>query len=190
MAVARTAARWRAASDRYSEHQQLLVGLWLFDVWDALGFCAMFEGEERRFVPRLLVGTCVADLKKRPLTVTDAFIVMDAKHGRTAAKYIGVAESYGLIARVRDPAGDKRKTVLLPTDALRKKFVDEMSRVADDARNFLAALLHERSSLPKTGAADFVLKPGRNELNRRIARIDASVAFPARNWSASYLSPK
>jgi hypothetical protein len=190
MAMTKMATGWRAAAGNYSECQQLLVGLWLFDVWDTFGFTNMFDGEERRFVPRLLVGTCVAAIKKRPLTITDAFVVMDAKHGRTAAKYIGVAETHGFVKRVRDPGGDKRKTVLLPTDKLHEKFVEEVKRVADDARDLMAAMVLDGKGLPKTGAAELTLKPGRNE-NRHSARAEMDAPFPARNWSvSSYTGPK
>jgi hypothetical protein len=188
--VAKMATSWRAAASNYSERQQLMVGLWLFDVWDTFGFAGMFDGEERRFVPRLLIGICVAAIKKRPLTITDAFIVMDAKHGRTAAKYISVAETHGLVKRVRDPEGDRRKTVLLPTEKLNEKFVEEVRRVADDARDLMAAMILDDKGLPRTGAAELTLRPGRNG-NRHTVRRESDAPFPARSWSVSnYAAPK
>jgi hypothetical protein len=166
------------------------LGLWVFDIWDGAAFSRLYEGEERRFMPRLLLGTCVAALKQRPLTMTDAFIVMDAKHGRTAAKYVALAESQGFLTKVRDSDGDKRKTLLAPTKALLQKFNEEMARLADDTRNLVAALAEDVSGLPETGAAEIEVARRNNGSNRHAARAVANLPFPPRNWSDAYYGPK
>jgi hypothetical protein len=181
MSATKSAAAAATATD-YNVPQRSLLGLWLFDMWDCAGFSSMYDGEERRYMPRLLVGSCVAKLKQRPLTMTDAFIVMDAKHGKTAAKYVKKAEEQDLIERVRDSSGDKRKTLLMPTKLLLHKFGEEMARVADDARDLIDALVYENPSLPDTGAAEIQIRRKRNA-NRHIQRANANSPFPSRNWS-------
>jgi hypothetical protein len=91
-------------------------------------------------MPRLLVGVCIAHINKHPLSVTDAFTVMDARHGRTASRYISLAESQGLIQKVRDPMGDARKTILVPTERLQRYFAEQMSQVVDAAKQLIAAI--------------------------------------------------
>jgi len=184
-----TTAR-RSAPQDYTAAQNLLLGLWLFDIWDGAGFNSMYEGEERRFMPRLLIGSCVAALKQRPLSITDAFVVMDAKHGRTAAKYIGLAESQGLLSKVRDPDGDARKTFLVPTRQLERKFCEEMRRIADDTRELIVALVNGYDALPDTGAAEISVRRRKNEANRHTNRLEGSAPFPSRNWSGGYYGPK
>lgn len=189
MPAPRTGTLARVAPKNYTVPQSLLVGLWFFDIWEGAGFCSMFEGEERRFLPRLLVGSCVAAFRQRPLTMTDAFVVMDARHGRTAAKYIGIAESLGYLTRERDPDGDARKTLLIPTDQLQRKFFEEMARMANDAREFIAALA-QQGGLPENGAAEINVRQRRNEPNRHVSRIDADTPFPPRNWTGAHYGLK
>jgi hypothetical protein len=190
MARPKIATVSRAMTGEYTLGQRLLVGRWLFDIWDSAGFSGMYDGEERRFMPRLLVGICVAALKQRPLSMTDAFIVMEAKHGRTAAKYIALAESQDWLRKVRDPSGDARKTLLMPSEKLQEKFSEEMGRLADDVRQLVAALAQEKSGLPETGAAAFNVRRQRTEENRHVARVTADTAFPPRNWSVEHFSSK
>jgi hypothetical protein len=189
MAGLKSAVMPRVTPKDYTVRQSLLVGLWFFDIWDNAAFSNMFEGEERKFMPRLLVGCCVAFLKQRVLTTTEAFIVMDAKHGRTAAKYIGIAESLGFLTKERDPDGDARKTLLMPTEQLLRKFFEETGRMANDTREFLVALAQE-NGLPETGAAEIHVRRRRNEINRHITRIESNPPFPPRNWSGAHYSPK
>jgi len=178
----------RATSNDYTASQRLKLGLWLFDIWECAGFTSMYKDEERRYMSRLLVGSCVADLKQRPLTMTDAFIVMDARHGKTAAKYVAMAESQGLLKRVRDPQGDKRKTLLRPTDELWQKFNEEMARIGNDVRDLIEALADDYG-LPETGAAAVVVKRRKGAYNRHISRAEANPSFPPRNLTGASFGP-
>jgi hypothetical protein len=170
------------ASSGYTADDRLMVGLWLFNLWDSAGFGNMYGDEERRYMPRLLVGICIAALKERPLTITEAFVVMDAKHGKTAAKYVGLAESQGLLARVRDPEGDKRKTLLMPTEVLVRMFNDEMARIADDARELVEAFAGKGAAAAADRRKD---APGRHA-----ARANANGPFSLRNRNGTFFRPR
>lgn len=169
----------RSGRNDYSPSQRLILAFWLFDLWDRLGFGSSFEGDGKRYMQRLLIGCCIAAMKGRPMSVTEAFDVMDAKHGRTANKYIDAAESRGLIKKGNDPDGDLRKTVLVPTETLQKNFNLEIARLGDDMREVAAALLQE-GNLPDTGAPDLALKVRRNPRNRHGERADSTLHIPVR----------
>jgi hypothetical protein len=190
MTAAKSSVTARAAPGDYTNSQSLMLGLWLFDMWDGAGFSSMFQGDERHFMPRLLVGSCIAALKQRPLSITDAFIVMDAKHGRTAAKYIDLAVAEGLLTKIPDPGGDARKILLLPTEQLLRRFRYEMTRIGDDARELVAALAAESDGLPDTGAAEVTVRRKKNEPNRHAVRANGSTSFPGRTWRTGYYGPE
>lgn len=168
----------RKPTKRYDDLQSLMMGFWIFDIWNGAGFASAFEGDGRRFMPRLLIGSCLAEMKQRPISITEAFVVMDTKHGRTAAKYISEAEKLGLITKRRDPDGDKRKEYLLPTELLKTKFQEEMARTADDMRELFKSLVQR--GLPETGHPDFMLKSQDNEDTRHNVRAEGPAHMPSR----------
>jgi hypothetical protein len=190
MTAARSSVTARATSGDYTDSQNLMLGLWLFDMWDGAGFNSMFDGDERRFMPRLLVGSCIAALKQRPLSITEAFMVMDARHGRTAAKYIDLAVSEGLLTKIPDPGGDARKILLVPTEQLLRRFRHEMTLVGDDMRDLVAALAAESDGLPDNGAAEITVRRRKNEPNRHAVRASGSTSFPGRAWRTGYYGPE
>jgi hypothetical protein len=170
-----------ARAQRYcTDSQSLVLAHWVFDFWDQAGFAGMYDGEARRFMPRLLLAVCMAELKGQPFTMSDAFIAMDAKHGRTLAKYVDLAIASGFITRVSDPSGDKRKTHLRPTVELLTRFHLEMERIAGEVVEVLAALGEGDQKLPETHAAKLAVERRNDEFNRHLARLGADDRFPSR----------
>lgn len=172
--------RRSASQTDYDPVQRLILALFIFDIWDGAGFAGMFDGDGRRFMPRLLVGSCIAAMKERPMSITEAFAVMDTTHGRTANKYIDVAQDLGFLKKEADPDGDGRKQVLVPTRLLKEKFGAEMARIGDDMRELIAALLHGGDGLPTTGAPNLSLIGPYKNANRHTDRVESRAHLPMR----------
>jgi hypothetical protein len=161
----------RLSANDYTKRQRWMTAMWLFDWLAKPPFSGRYEGEARYYMPRLLLGVCVAHLAERPLTMRAAFVAMDANHGKTAAKYVEQAEEERWIERSFDP-NDKRKVVLVPTGELLKWFDMEMAGLIDDCRNLIGALARDADdcTLPDTGAAKFRVQGKISDDNRHRRR--------------------
>jgi hypothetical protein len=161
----------RLAPNDYTDRQRWMTAMWFFDWLAEPPFSGSYQGEARYYMPRLLLGACIAHLAERPLTMRAAFVVMDANHGLTAAKYVEQAEQEGWLERSRD-SRDKRKVVLTATRNLLNRFNKEMTGLIDDLRNLIEAVARESEDckLPETGAAELKVYGKRNDENRHWRR--------------------
>jgi hypothetical protein len=83
-------------------------GDWLDGTWDR---------ESRRFIPSLVLGVYIGHKAHFPITMKEAARAMNTLDTATCKKYVDLACERGLVMRKPYP-DDKRKALLVPTDAL------------------------------------------------------------------------
>lgn len=78
------------------------------------------KGEERRFLPSLLLGLYEANLRGDSLTKRQACATMHADPTTSGPKYIALAKEKGLLTIELKPPRDRRKDFLHPTEGLKE----------------------------------------------------------------------
>lgn len=137
--------RERELLSAYSTHDLAVTAKLISDIYKRDWFGGIFQKSEEPFMVRLLIGMFVAFREGLLTSKRQALGYMNAVDGRTSQRYIGLAESHGLVTVVQAPT-DKRRDLLVPTESFHRLMAVELATLTDGLVLANAALDVRRKS--------------------------------------------
>lgn len=147
----RAVERLRAAAG-YTDFQLAVVGAHATALLNRNWFQGIFEPDAQPYMARLLIGVYLCQKEGFLPTKKQALEFMNATHGKTSQRYIGLAQAKGLVT-VTQSKLDQRVDYLRPTEKLLDIVRSELAELANDLRFAMDGLVH--GDLPSNGAPTF-----------------------------------
>jgi tetratricopeptide (TPR) repeat protein len=142
----------------YSSYQLAVTGDYISRLLTRNWFDGLFDNAAQPYMARLLLGVVLCSESGMLATKRQALRYMNAAHGKTAQRYIRLAQEKGLLT-VSQSTIDQRVDLLCPTEALLRLVMRELTKATHELRFAAQALMSEvqiigDSNLPPLSAED------------------------------------